>query len=91
MTDFKAEATAIVEELIKHGVCPNSRTCKDCQRRISEAKAKLNAAYERKIESMRADIAQAIGYAQGLGHPNKYLEKRYLDQIIDGIKITRGE
>lgn len=27
----------------------------------------------------RADIAQAIGYCKGLGHPNTYLEKRYPD------------
>lgn len=30
-----------------------------------------------KIISMKADIAQAIGYCQGLGKPNSYLEKRY--------------
>jgi len=36
----------------------------------------------------RADIAQAIGYCQGLGHPNDYLEKRYPE--IVGLSTTLG-
>lgn len=39
---------------------------------FAEEKDKLHIMY-------RADIAQAIGYCQGLGHPDSYLERRYPD------------
>lgn len=32
---------------------------------------------EIEIINLKADIAYAIGHAQGCGHPIKYLEKRY--------------
>jgi hypothetical protein len=40
--------------------------------RISNKLGSIRAKYE-------ADIAQAIGHCQGLGHPDTYLEKRYLE------------
>lgn len=34
---------------------------------------------DREVINLRADIAYAIGHAEGCGHPIKYLEKRYLE------------
>jgi hypothetical protein len=43
------------------------------------AELKKREASSQTVINLRADLAQAIGYSQGLGHPNKYLEKRYPD------------
>lgn len=44
---------------------------------------------ENKIVMLKSDIAHAIGYCQGLGHPETYLEKQYPDLV--GEKLSKGK
>lgn len=41
--------------------------------------------------SLKADIAHAIGYCQGLGHRNSYLEKRYPELAALTNQQAKGE
>lgn len=46
---------------------------------------------EAKIARLKADIAYAIGHAQGVGHPNKYLEKQYHELVNQPSSLTERE
>lgn len=44
---------------------------------------------DHEVALLRSDIAQAIGYCQGLGYPNSYLEKRYPDIAMTSQADTK--
>lgn len=46
---------------------------------INDFMSLLNTELDKAHVMYHADIAQAIGYCQGLGHPDGYLERRYPD------------
>lgn len=55
---------------------------------VENATAAIRALITREKAVLEADIAHAIGYCQGLGHPNTYLEKRYPTIAAEKAKPT---
>lgn len=48
---------------------------------LATREKEMRREYEGKIITMRSDIAHAIGYCRGLGHPESYLEKHYSELL----------
>ena len=65
--------------------------CDYCKERIlGFIKSVATSEYERgraeredEIIKLRSDLAHAIGFCQGLGHPEKYLEKQYPELLSE--------
>lgn len=85
--DKTMSAIEIVLEIDKHapGVFP-SMFLESIEKSINNLLAQALQQERHKNNRLTADIAHAIGYCRGLGHPETYLEKQYPD-LLDQPKM----